>query len=121
MLNLDTHILVFALEGSLRPEEEELLSANPWGISAIVHWELAKLVQLGRLDLDLTDRAVRRVLAQVEVWPLTLEVAVASTSLDFRGDPADEIIAATSVVENVPLVTRDAAIRGSSIVPLALS
>ena len=41
MLNLDTHILVFALQGSLRPAEEEVLSQSPWGISGIVHWELA--------------------------------------------------------------------------------
>jgi PIN domain nuclease of toxin-antitoxin system len=41
-----------------------------------------------------------------------------STRLDFRGDPADEIIAATSVVHRVPLLTRDRRIRGSRIVPL---
>ena len=33
----------------------------------------------------------------------------------------DEIIAATSVVYNVPLLTRDRVIRGSKIVPLASS
>ena len=43
-----------------------------------------------------------------------------STKLDFRGDPADELIAATSVVHNVPLVTRDRSIRRSKVVPLAL-
>lgn len=119
MLNLDTHILVFALQGELRPREERLLSSDSWSISAIVLWELAKLVQKERVGVDLDDRDVRRVLSAIPVWPLDLEVARTSIRLDFRGDPADEIIAATSVVHGVPLVTRDRTIRGSRMVPLA--
>ena len=38
---------------------------------------------------------------------------------DFKGDPADELIAATSVVHDVPLLTRDSVMRQSKIVPLA--
>ena len=121
MLNLDTHILIFAVSGALRPAERALLSRARWSISAIVLWELAKLVQLGRLDTDLDDREVRRVLSHLHVWPIDLEVARASVSLDFRGDPADEIIAATSVVHAIPLLTRDRAIRRSSVVPLAVA
>ncbi len=119
MLNLDTHVLVHALEGRLLPAEEALLGAHDWGISAIVLWELAKLVQLGRLTLDLDDPEVVAALGQLHVWPLDLAVARASTRLDFRGDPADEVIAATSLVHGVPLVTRDRVIRGSRVVPLA--
>jgi PIN domain nuclease of toxin-antitoxin system len=40
-------------------------------------------------------------------------------NLDFHSDPADEIIAATSLVHRVPLVTRDRRIRSSDVVPLA--
>jgi PIN domain nuclease of toxin-antitoxin system len=119
-LNLDTHILVHALQGSLRPAEGALLSENDWGISAIVLWELAKLVQLGRLTLDLDDAEVVAALNELHVWPLDLAVARASTRLDFRGDPADELIAATSLVHGVPLVTRDRTIRRSRLVPLAV-
>jgi len=43
----------------------------------------------------------------------------AACRLDFRGDPADETIAATSLVHNVPLVTRDRVILSSKVVPLA--
>jgi PIN domain nuclease of toxin-antitoxin system len=53
------------------------------------------------------------------MWPLELEIAVTSTRLDFAGDPADELIAATSVVHRVPLLTRDRRIRRSKIVPIA--
>jgi PIN domain nuclease of toxin-antitoxin system len=62
---------------------------------------------------------VVRVLARLHIWPLTREIASASTRLDVRGDPADELIAATSVVHKVPLLTRDGALLKSKIVPLA--
>jgi PIN domain nuclease of toxin-antitoxin system len=119
MLNLDTHILVFALAGDLRPRERTRLDNEPWGISDIVLWELAKLVELGRLRLDLTERRVRHALGSLHVWPIDLEIADMSTKLDFKGDPADELIAATSVVHEVPLLTRDRRIRRSKMVPLA--
>jgi PIN domain nuclease of toxin-antitoxin system len=119
VVNLDTHVLVFALNGELTDRERRVLSANTWSISAIVFWELAKLVQLGRIDLDLDDGEVVRTLSGLQVWPLDLPVSLQSTRLDFRGDPADEIIAATSVVHRVPLLTRDRRIRGSRIVPFA--
>ena len=76
-------------------------------------WDLAKLVQLSRVNMNLDDRDVARVLNQLHVWPIDLEVAQTSVRLDFRGDPADEIIAATSVVHNVPLLTRDRVIQQS--------
>lgn len=82
-------------------------------------WEIAKLAQLGRIAVDLDDPEVVRVLARVHVWPLTREIARISARLDFRGDPADKLIAATSVVHKVPLVTRDRALLKSKIVPFA--
>ncbi|MDE0454102.1 MAG: type II toxin-antitoxin system VapC family toxin [Gammaproteobacteria bacterium] len=119
MLNLDTHILIHALGGGLRPRERELLERNEWSISAIVLWELAKLAQLGRIRLELDDREVIRVLSGIHQWPISLDIARTSTRLDFTGDPADELIAATSVVHQVPLLTRDGAILDSRLVPLA--
>lgn len=119
VINLDTHVLIYALAGDLTVKERRLLSSQRWGISAIVHWELAKLVQLERIDLDLTDRDVVHVLSSLHVWPIDLAVAVQSTQLDFNADPADELIAATSVVHDVPLLTRDRRILRSQMVPLA--
>ncbi len=120
MINLDTHILIFAVSDNLRPAERILLAQNRWSVSAIVFWELAKLVQLGRIDMDLDDRDVIRTLSRLHVWPIDLAVARASTRLDFQSDPADELIAATSVVHDIPLLTRDHLIRRSKVVPLAL-
>ena len=119
MLNLETHIPVFAVDGSLQSAKRTLLAGRRWSVSAIVFWKLAKLIQLGRLDMDLDDRRVKRVLAHLHFWPIDLDVARATTRLDFRGDPADEIIAATSVMHDVPLLTRDRIIARSKLVPLA--
>lgn len=119
MLNLDTHIVLHALAGDLSTAEDRLLRSHKWGISAIVLWEIAKLVQHGRVSADLDDPDFVRQLATIHVWPIDFAVARVSTHLDFRSDPADELIAATSVVHGVPLVTRDRKIRESKIVPLA--
>ena len=119
MLNLDTHIVIFALRDELLAEKWALLEQEPWSISAIVLWELSKLVALGRINLDLDDVEVVRVLNALHVWPIDLQVSRASTRLDFTSNPADELIAATSIVHGIPLLTRDHVIRGSRIVPLA--
>lgn len=119
MLNLDTHILIHALEGSLTPVERRLLAGTTWGISAIVLWEIAKLRQLGRIAIDVQSAEFSRIFGRVHIWPLDLAVCITSTELDFAGDPADELIAATSVIHRVPLLTRDKKIRKSKIVPLA--
>ena|SRR2546422_9199625 len=119
MLNLDTHVLIHALAGELTSREERLLSGDSWSISAIVLWELCKLAQLERITLDPDDAELTRVLSRIHTWPITLEVCRAIRTLDFRSDPADEIIAATSVVHRVRLVTRDRRIGRSRRVPLA--
>jgi len=119
MLNLDTHILIYAFSGDLTAREKKLLSSQQWSISAIVLWELAKLAQFGRIELNIDAGEFRRFLAPVQVWPLTYEVCARMQKLDFRSDPADELICATSMVHEVPLLTRDAKIRKSSVVPLA--
>jgi PIN domain nuclease of toxin-antitoxin system len=119
MLNLDTHILLHALEGGLTSAERRMLVAEPWGVSAIVLWEIAKLSQLGRIGIDTSEAEFSRIFARVHVWPLDIAVCRASTELDFRSDPADELIAATSIVHRVRLVTRDKKIRASKLVPIA--
>ncbi|MFQ5704747.1 MAG: PIN domain-containing protein [Gemmatimonadales bacterium] len=119
MLNLDTHILLHALAGSLKPKERRILSRETWGISAIVRWEICKLCQLGRIRLDLDLPDVKRIIGRIHTWPLDWEVCRMSCDLDVAADPADELIAATSVVHDVPLVTRDRRLRRSRMVPLA--
>ena len=114
MLNLDTHIVIKAIEGKLTEHEKQIVSANPhWGISAIVLWEITKLHQLGRIHHALDYPRFSAAMNRIHVWPISREVCVALRSLDFKSDPADEIIAATSLTYQVPLLTRDARIRSS--------
>jgi PIN domain nuclease of toxin-antitoxin system len=120
MLNLDIHILISALSGELSSKERGLLSSHPWSISAIVLWEIAKLADLKRIELSLEDPEVTRVLSKIHVWPIDLSICKTLKQLDFKSDPADELIAATSIVHQVPLLTRDKKIKKSKRVPLAL-
>ena len=120
MLNLDTHILVALITGDVSRTELACAVSQPLAISDIVLWELAMLVERGRLTMDLESPEFRAWLGHLTVFPISLEIARQSTRLDFSSDPADEIIAATSIVERMPLLTRDRRIRKSRIVPLAI-
>ncbi len=81
-------------------------------MSVISCWEVAKLVEVGRLDLD---RPVGEWLAQALAPPeirlieLTPQIAVTSTQLPgaFHRDPADQIIVATARVYDVEVMTVD--------------
>ena len=119
MLNLDTHILLGLFFGELSDRERGLIDGESLAISDIVFWEIAKLRQRGRIDIDFDDPKFIMAMRQVTVYPVTVEIARQSTELDFQSDPADELIAATSVVEGIPLLTRDRKILKSKIVPLA--
>ena len=118
MLNLDTHILIHALDGSLTQREKRVLKGDvEWGISAIVLWEIEKLYAKGRIRFGLDTPVLAGALAHVHVWPISSEVCLNLRRLDFTSDPADELIAATSLTYSVPLVTRDRRIRTTSLFP----
>lgn len=117
MLNLDTHVFLFAIAGELTHREQSLLVNQPWSISAIVLWEIEKLSQHDRIDVDLATPAIANALRHTRIWPIDAAVARASTRLDVKSDPADELIAATSIVHQVPLVTRDRRLRASKLIP----
>ncbi len=120
MLNLDTHIVIYFLEESLSDRELHAIVSEGAAISGIVLWELAKLRQKGRANIDLESSLFRSFLRTLRIYPITPEIAATSTYLDFSSDPADEIIAATSIVEKIPLLTRDRRIQQSKMVPFAL-
>lgn len=119
MLNLDTHILIFALTGQLRPHELKLVEAERWCVSPVVFWEISKLASLRRITIDLDDKTFRDAMADTTVLPVTLDVCRRLSMLDFTSDPVDEMIAATSVAHNIPLLTRDRKVLASKVVPLA--
>lgn len=120
MLNLDTHILVDSVLERTRSEERRLLDGDFWCISDVVLWEIAMLHREGRTPVSLNDSRLNQILGRITIWPISREVGLALGRLDFRADPADEIIAATSLAHGVPLLTRDGRLLASKVVPLAL-
>ena len=83
-------------------------------------WEIAKLAELGRIEIELDSPELGRILSGLQTWPLTLDICRTIQTLDFDSDSADEIIAATSIVHRVPLLTRDRRLRRSRRIPLAV-
>ena len=112
---LDTHVWIW-----LSSKKQKLLSGKAkkvikttdqkW-ISAISCWELAKLVEQKRIGFSIpTLTWIKRSLNQynIKVADLSPDIAVESTALrGFHKDPADQIIAATSRMLGMPLVTSD--------------
>ena len=119
MINVDTNILIRILTGELTESERSILASDAWGVSAAALWELWALHRRGRIELDMNEHDTTQVLSQVQVWPVNREVVEASLMLDFKSDPVDEMVAATSIAHDVPLLTRDRVMLASNVVPLA--
>jgi PIN domain nuclease of toxin-antitoxin system len=85
-------------------------------VSAISCWEIAKLVERGRIDLerDLGEWLRDALEPSAILLPLTPRIAIEACKLPgrFHRDPADQIIVATARVHNVSLMTADEKIRG---------
>jgi PIN domain nuclease of toxin-antitoxin system len=129
-LLLDTHVIVWWLAGeeALSRDQTEAMetsvaAGDRLGLSAISLWEIAKLVERGRLRLRCAPDAF---FARIDgdpsilVIPLTSGVASESTRLgpSFPKDPADQIIAATARVHGLRLVTADSRIRACGAVSI---
>lgn len=128
MIILDTHVWVRWIDGGAQLPADYLAliqaeAANELGVCAISCWEVAKLVELGRLQLTVpVDQWLAQALQPpVQFLPLTPQVAVESSQLPgtFHRDPADQLIVATARVYNCPLVTLDQQIRAYPHVQLA--
>lgn len=114
-LLLDTHIWLWSsLEPHriLRRVAKELLDQeNELWLSPISVWELNFLRRKGRAktpqDIPTWVAGSLQELRLTEA-PLTIEVALAVSALDFpHGDPADHFLAATAKVFDLTLVTAD--------------
>ena len=121
MLNLDTHILIGFIRGELLPREKKIIEKNQdqLVISDIVLWEIAKLHSRKKIDLDVNAPEFKQLVSHLKVLPISAEIAAASVNLDFSFDPADELIAATSLVHRIPLLTRDQRMLKSKLIKFA--
>lgn len=117
MIVLDTHIWVWWVHGdaSLPPSIRTVLDASEQtgiAVSAVSCWEVAKLVERGRLTLPCpVFDGLQQALSYpgVRLIELSPRISVESTRLpgEFHRDPADQIIVATARVLDAPLVTVD--------------
>jgi PIN domain nuclease of toxin-antitoxin system len=117
MTVLDTHIWVWLVNESpeLSSGKRQILAsrqADGLGVSIISCWEIAKLVEKGRLALAVpVGQWIDQALAYpgIGLLPLDPRIAVASTQLPlpFHNDPADQIITATAREMDCPLATDD--------------
>lgn len=90
-------------------------------LSDISLWEMAMLVERGRLELDVSLEEWLEAAAHprsVRVIPVSPAIAaqVAALPESFHRDPADRIIVATSRVMGLPVVTADTRILRSRLV-----
>jgi PIN domain nuclease of toxin-antitoxin system len=79
--------------------------------SAISIWELGVKIQRGKLELGIDiEEFVRRVRMSgvVELLPVDATVWLRSLALDWdHRDPADRVIVATALLNDVPVLTKD--------------
>jgi PIN domain nuclease of toxin-antitoxin system len=116
MIILDTHIWIWWVDenANLTPRNLEIIQshqADGLGISMISCWEVAKLVEKGRLSFDCSvDEWLESSLAYpgITLIDLTIPIILQSTRLaGFHNDPADQIIVATAKTLDIALLTQD--------------
>jgi len=118
-LLLDTHVALWLDSGDerLRPSTRASIdgcwkSDGTIFLSAVTAWEIALLVDTGRIDLDIpVDAWIRRFLERPGIEAVSLGHQAAARSyqlhhLEHR-DPTDRLLIATAIELGCPLVTYD--------------
>ncbi|HZS94477.1 MAG TPA: type II toxin-antitoxin system VapC family toxin [Chloroflexota bacterium] len=118
MILLDTHTLIWWVGDRARLSEAAAMAIEgqrPALVSPISFWEIAVLVERGRISVDNDlSRWCRDLIASdaARVATLTPSAAISAARLQqFHGDPADRLIYATAREVGMPLVSKDRKIR----------
>ena len=127
MILLDTHVVVWLASGDARLSrpaqaaiDEARRSVRGLAISAFTLFELSMLFRKKRFSLAVSPESF---LGEMErrfvILPITANIALQAFALpaSYPKDPADRIIGATALVEDIPLITADRGIRKSRAVP----
>jgi PIN domain nuclease of toxin-antitoxin system len=124
LIVLDTHVLLWWANGDSQLsskakktiQREQSSAEGLILVSAISAWEIAMLVEKGRLTLTMSVDDWLAAVGEIEplrLVPVDAHVAVEATRLpgEFHKDPADRIIVALARQLNASLVTADEKIR----------
>lgn len=113
-LLVDTHILIWALEGSskLSIKARDLLRdpMHEHWVSAASVWEIAIKSSIGKLTLARPLRELEKgiIAAGFEVLNISIQHAAAITNIELaHNDPFDRLLLAQCEVETLRLVTAD--------------
>jgi len=115
---LDTHVILWSL---LKPDElsdetktiiESAQTEDRLIISSISLWEIAMLKSKKRINIYEPMKEYLQSIVNIDgmkTVDISPDIAAESVALadDFHGDPADRIIAATSISKSAILLTRD--------------
>lgn len=126
MLLMDTCTIIWdALEAQKLSDKaisaiEKADEHNALIISDISIWEISMLINKKRLEIDSTATIFLNLFLQsrnISVQSISPEIAELSVNFDssINNDPADRIIAATSIINNAQLVTSDKNLRTSKL------
>lgn len=126
MILMDSCAIIWdALEPSKLSEKalsaiEKADKHNALIISDISIWEISMLIKKRRLEIDSTAANFLNLFLQtrsISIQSISPEIAELSVNFgsEINNDPADRIIAATSVVHNAQLVTADENLRASEL------
>lgn len=122
-LLIDTHILIWTLEGSskLTPKARELLTdpENEHWVSAASVWEIAIKASLRKLTLARPLRELEKGIAAAGFQTLDISVrhAAAVSGIELpHNDPFDRMLLAQCEVETLRLMSADKALAGNPMV-----
>lgn len=127
LILLDTHVVVWLASGDTRMSrraqaaiDEARQAVRGLAISDFTLFELSMLFRKKQFVLAISPESF---LSEVErrfvALPITASIALQAFELpaSYPNDPADRIIGATALIEDIPLITADAQIRSSRAVP----